>query len=554
MLGHILNSSVRLIVIGCLVVFCFLNASNSSIPNFRWPVDIPVQLSGTFGELRSNHFHAGLDIKSPTGSTGTPIYAAEDGFISRIKIQAGGYGQALYLQHEGGYSTVYAHLDRFEHPVEEYVRREQYKKEQFALNLYPTADQFPVKKGQRIGLMGNSGYSFGPHLHFEIRRHQVPVNPLKYLELKDQVKPKIREVYIHDLDLHADSKNYKSLSYAKLEGDTMFVAGDQVGISMWTYDPHNEALNKNGIYRISLKVDGKPHFTQAFNSIPFSFSRYANACMNYSLKKKKNKLAYLFFYQPGNLYKNDVFSVEEGRIRVTDNPVKIECIVEDFSGNTSSSSFWISRNGDSQKPRSGFNYKIPHDQDYELNWNNWTMNFPKNAVYQDLYLKVSREKDSYIIGDETTPLHKYVRVRIAPNNKNLTDKHHLIYCDEDGKEFNVGGQFENSKLAAQIRDFGEYYIGVDTIAPTLKNLVWNQKGDQIYAKWKIEDNIPTRGKAKSVKVKASLNGQWTLVKRDAKSNTLTWEEKVNKGKHFLEILVTDDRKNQTIWKKNFNIQ
>ena len=171
---------------------------------FRMPVDMAtVRLSGTFGELRSNHFHTGIDISSATGSIGQPVFATADGFLDRVKVQESGYGKALYIKHPNGYTTVYAHLDKFSPAVERYVKEVQYKRERFGVDLYPTDGVFQVKKGEQIGNMGNSGSSQGPHLHFEIRRssNQKALNPLLFgLPILDDVPPAIRNMKVYFLN------------------------------------------------------------------------------------------------------------------------------------------------------------------------------------------------------------------------------------------------------------------------------------------------------------------------------------------------------------------
>ncbi|HKK87963.1 MAG TPA: M23 family metallopeptidase, partial [Saprospiraceae bacterium] len=181
--------------VGVSLVFLSLFHFSFPAPDFSAPLGIDLRLSGTFGELRSNHFHAGIDLKSPDGQSGTPVVAAADGFIHRVKVKGGGYGQALYIDHGNGYSTVYAHLDAFTETLDAYVRKEQYRRASFTVDLFPRAGQFQLKKGDLIGYMGNSGHSYGPHLHFEIRRYGIPVNPLAYLAVPDETRPVFRQLY-----------------------------------------------------------------------------------------------------------------------------------------------------------------------------------------------------------------------------------------------------------------------------------------------------------------------------------------------------------------------
>ena len=166
---------------------------------FVKPLDIPLILSGTFGELRSNHFHSGLDIKTQQRE-GLNVYASAEGYVSRIKISHWGYGKALYITHPNGYTTVYGHLKKFSPTIEAYVKRHQYEKEKFQIQLFPKEDELKVTKKQVVALSGNSGGSGGPHLHYEIRDANArPTNPMLFgIEIKDTKAPQIRAaIHIH---------------------------------------------------------------------------------------------------------------------------------------------------------------------------------------------------------------------------------------------------------------------------------------------------------------------------------------------------------------------
>ena len=170
--------------------------------HYRSPIDIPIQLSGTFAELRGTHFHSGIDIRTQ-GKEGLILRAVTDGYVSRIKIQQGGYGKALYINHPDGTTSVYAHLKRFGDQMIPYVRKEQYKKKRFTIELYPDPTDILIKKGDIIGYSGNTGSSFGPHLHFELRNsaNQIPYNPLQSaFSVKDTKRPEIKQVVAYPVD------------------------------------------------------------------------------------------------------------------------------------------------------------------------------------------------------------------------------------------------------------------------------------------------------------------------------------------------------------------
>lgn len=273
--------------------------------NFMFPIQPGQQnyLAGTMGELRSSHFHAGIDIKT-NGTIGLPVYAAADGYVSRIKVATGGYGHALYLLHPGGKSTVYAHLDRYANDIQNDVREAQYKTESFEIELFPQKDQYAFKKGDIIGYSGNSGSSTGPHLHFEIRDvNQHVIDPLKYAfeEIKDDLPPIVSKVALKTMTI--DSRingqfgrvifDVRLIDGKYLITDPINVKGT-IGIQVYAYDRLNGAYNKNGVPCVEMLMDDNVVFSQNIASVSFGETRSVINHMDYSLwqavGQKYNKL------------------------------------------------------------------------------------------------------------------------------------------------------------------------------------------------------------------------------------------------------------------------
>lgn len=337
---------------GALFAVLFVNVFVVNIFGQENPYMFPVRpeqqgyLSGTMGELRGSHFHAGIDIKTG-GATGLKIYAAADGYISRIKVDGGGYGNALYIAHpQLGTTTVYGHLKKYEKEIAEYVLHEQYKLQRFSVNLFPDKNAFAVKKGDLIAFSGNSGSSGGPHLHFEIRdKLQRPLNPLDYgfAEIKDNISPTVQKIGFKTMDI--DSRINSQFGFfeftpSKLNGEyiidqTLEVHGE-IGVLFMGYDRLNDASNRNGIPHINMLMDNKQVINITIDKIPFSKNRQILCYRDYKIKVKENKSFQKLFIDHGNelnMYETDS---NKGIISIQDTLVHdLKITLKDAHGNTS---------------------------------------------------------------------------------------------------------------------------------------------------------------------------------------------------------------------------
>lgn len=296
-------------------------------------------LSGTMGELRSSHFHAGIDIKTE-GKEGLDVHSAADGFVARIRVGTGGYGNCLYIQHPNGTFTVYAHLKNFNPEIAEYTLKEQYRRKSFNVNLFPKRNELPVEQGQIIGLSGNSGSSTGPHLHFEIRSSdQKVLDPLRigFQEVQDNIPPHLGNIALKSMNLESrvNGQFGRFTFQAKSLPDTIEAYG-QIGLEMYGYDQLNGASNRNGIPFIDMFVKDELYFSQVIDSIDFSLQKNILVHTNYQAqvesRRRYNKL-YIDDGNPLDFYPkriNDgLLAVEPGEVY----PVKI--VAEDAYGNQS---------------------------------------------------------------------------------------------------------------------------------------------------------------------------------------------------------------------------
>jgi murein DD-endopeptidase MepM/ murein hydrolase activator NlpD len=272
--------------------------AQEQFPKYGNPLDIPMYLSATFGEIRPNHIHAGLDIKTQ-GAEGKKVYAVADGYISRIGVSPYGYGNVLYITHYDGYTSVYAHLQRFSGEIAKYVKQYQYRNKKFASQIYPDKDKFPIKKGDLIAYSGNSGGSGGPHLHFEIRHtvSEKPLNPMYFgYKIEDNVKPLIQGVSVYPLGDESTLQNgIKPMDFSVEGGngkyslkDKKFVYGNgEISFGICTYDQVGTSTNKNGPYLYELFLDDELAFQVEADSFSYSEPRYVNSLLDYRHYKQK---------------------------------------------------------------------------------------------------------------------------------------------------------------------------------------------------------------------------------------------------------------------------
>lgn len=329
------------------VIVFIINVSGQGNP-YMFPIrpDQQSYLSGTMGELRGTHFHAGIDIKTG-GTTGLNIYAAADGYVSRIKVDGGGYGNALYIAHpQLGTTTVYGHLQKFDKKIAEYVLKEQYNHRRFSVNLFPDKNSFKVKKGDVVAFSGNSGGSGGPHLHFEIRdKLQRPLNPLDYgfAEIKDNISPTVQRIGFKTMNIGSRVNSqfgFFEFTPTKLKDEytisqTLEVYGE-IGISFMGYDRLNDASNRNGIPHINMLMDDKQVIDITIDKVPFSKTRHILCYRDYKIKVEENKSFQKLFIDNGNELNMYEVDSNKGIISIKDTLVHdLKITLKDAYGNTS---------------------------------------------------------------------------------------------------------------------------------------------------------------------------------------------------------------------------
>ncbi|WP_111707938.1 M23 family metallopeptidase [Lutibacter citreus] len=551
-----------LILLFVLVNFSGFSQGNSNsesifpVNYFKKPLNIPLILSGTFGELRSNHFHSGLDIKT-LGKEGLKVTTAAEGYISRIKVSAWGYGKALYITHPNGYTSVYAHLKKFNDKIEAYVKKHQYSKKSFEIQLFPGVTTLPIKKDEIIAFSGNSGSSGGPHLHFEIRntKTEKPINPMLFgIDISDAKKPRINTLVGYSLSDNAHINKISKPSQITLiqlkDGGLTtpkIKAYGKIGFGINAYDQLDGAYNKNGLYSLTMLVNGEK--VHEFNAVSFSFaeSKYINLLIDYERYSKLYQRIQKCFIEPSNklsLYKK---SDSKGYITVEDGlNYNVEIIAKDFKGNKQKITIPIEGKKDSILVKDEIiktPYKIKFREFNKFQKDEITVAFPKYTFYKDLFLDFE-VKDSLVkVHSPTVPLSNYYTLTFNVSKYSEKDKKYMYIAsiNKKGTTNYVKTIKKSTSFYTSTKYLGNYTLLFDNKEPSVKlinlrNEQWITSFNSI--KVKISDS---ESGIKSYK--GEIDGEWILMEYDAKTDTLTYnlnDKKFTEAKHNLKVTVIDN--------------
>lgn len=546
---------------------------------FRSPIDQTIRLTGTFGELRNNHFHAGLDIDSKNNRSGQPIFAAAEGFVSKIHVQGGSYGNLLIVQHPNGFTTAYAHLDRFAPEIQQYVREQQYRREQFEVELDLKPTQFPVRAGQEIAKMGNTGGSSGPHLHFEIRHTATGkvANPELFgLPVADNLPPQIRDMRLYFLNEKREVTAARPFpivqkpdgTYAPASGDTVRLGAWRVGFGMKAYDSMTGFRNQNGIYSLQMTVDGQTQYLWRMDEFATDETRYINAHMDFEAKRRNDAWFHRCFVLPGNRLSNYARTPSGGAVALyKDRPLRVQIRVADASGNQAEIGFWAIRdeaNMELLPEAAPYQFTLPFDAESRVDLEGFSLSAPAHAFYETVLLRCQTTaaedvkgafSSIFEMGDEDTPVHKFLDVSIRPTSlpARLRDKA-IIAKVRRGRHESFGGHWQNERLTAKIREFGRFCVMVDTVPPSISAVVFKpdlrKKTEMAF---RVSDNFGTGGDAKGLSFRGEVDGKWVLFEHDKKRARLThtFDGRIGPGKHKLRLTVRDDRGNERVFEGTF---
>ena len=562
--------------LGLVFILLLSTALSAQTPEYASPVKIPVFLSGNFAELRNNHFHSGIDIKTQ-GITGIPIYSTAPGHVSRIVVSPSGYGNALYIEHPNGTTSVYGHLESFRKDIAGYVKEIQYARESFRVDLAVPKDLFPVEQGELIAKSGNTGSSGGPHLHFELRdtKTEEPVNPLLYpFPVTDKTPPRVYSLMVAPLNEFAQvnyqpQKTVFPTEYVegkyRLKNNPVIPVYGMIGFAVQANDFYDGSQNRCGIYSMRLFWDGELYYSFRLDRFSFDESRYINSHTDYEELIHSKRWFYKTWHDPGNQLRIYDYIRERGQLRVTDGNIHLVRIeLSDIHGNMSVLEFKVkSRSNKTERLKNEYTQLLKYDKSNRFRKENITIDFPENTFYDDVEFlwrqKSASEKflsDIHIIHRNTIPLHNSAQLSIKTNGleKKLQEKVLLVTVDTlTGRISSAGGKYSKGAVTAAIRSFGNYAVALDTIAPRIVPLSLNEKSaltESSRIRFKITDDL-----SGIQDYNGFLDGKWMLFEYDAKTSTITHhfdsERFELEKRHQFTLKVTDYKGNENIYETSF---
>lgn len=538
--------------------------------DFIAPIGIDMYLAGNFAELRSNHFHTGIDIKT-NKTEGYKIYACADGYVSRIKVSLWGYGNVIYVDHPNGYTTVYAHLQGFNEEIDAFIKEVQYYKQDHEVEIYPGKDALPVSQGDVIAYSGNSGSSSAPHVHFEIRdtESEEPINPLLFgFDIKDDIPPEASQIRIYPMDtesyvngtnmaqtfnLSGSNGNY---TYA---GGTIKVHGN-IGLAINSIDKLSGMTNKCGIYDVALKVDGEMVFGQRMERLDFSTNRHINCHMDYALYKSEKASFHKSHVAPNNqlpIYRD---LVNDGVLTFDDDEVhSIEYTIMDAYGNTTKVQFTLQSSSTADSfSEPGHTELWRWNEDNSYSTGDVTVYMPSGSLYEDLLFRYELgEQPSgtyspiHWIHDEWTGVQNYytVKIHVGEIDEEHQDKLLVVEAWEKGSSYGysaLDGTYDDGWVTTRTRDLGGYTVMIDTVAPVItpQNVYEGANlTKQGYIEFKMADNL-----SGIEEYDGYIDGEWVLFEYDPKTSRVRYTDDPDRslldgGIHELRFVVEDERGN-----------
>ena len=541
-------------------------AQDSGEVVFRYPLDVPMSLSGNYGELRSNHFHGGIDFRVG-GVVGAPIYAAAQGYISRITVTPSGYGNALYITHPNGYVTVYGHMHCFAEDIAEYVRARQYVYESFRQDITLSPDEFPVKKGMYIGKAGNTGSSGGPHLHFEIRDEENNTTNAfgrGYLSIRDNLSPVFNSVLFYGLEnVDGVPESY----YIGIPKNGTFALPEHSYICIDAVDKQEGTNAKLAVNEYKVFLDDQLVYHFSLGEVPYSKDRDINSLIEYKQKAARGRSYVKSYVEPGNLLRDRIKHANNGVISLRDSLLhKVKVVVKDVHNNTASKVYTVKRDD--------FQFRGKIVKDTLQTWHSaawflpnlyrkdgFSLYIPQGALYNSISIaidsleqRVTPYAPVWSAGNGRTALRKGVTVTLKCNvPQDMEEKAFLAYSYGGGKLGYAGGKYDSQKgeISANVLSLGNFTVAVDVTPPQIAPGIANNsvvRGSSVV--FRMRDELSG---IKDYRVE--IDGHWVLAEHDAKTRRVIVpleHAKISKGKkHTLVMTVWDNCGNESSVKRVF---
>ena len=551
-----------------IALFSCLSFGQQYPKDFISPLDIPLDVSGSFGELRSNHFHSGLDLKTQQ-KEGLPVYAVGDGYISRIKISTYGYGKAIYITHPNGYTTVYGHLQKANGTIEDYIKKAHYAQKSFEIELFLKPNELPVKQGEVIAFSGNSGGSGGPHLHFEFREttSEKTVNPLFFGFNKlaeDKHAPVVQSVMVYPMDSTIVNKSQRPIPVSinkQADGSYLaakVIANGKIGFGINAFDYCTNLYNKNGLYKINAYLNGVLYYQFELEKFAFDESRYINNFIDYEHFKASNqRVQKLFHHSPYPLsvlksnknngiintqpnanynFRIELFDFHENKTVIT---IPIEFGVQPVS---------LTK----KEQKTPYFLKAKNEHNYSKD--NISVYIPENTFYDDFYLDFDVKDNVLTLHNSSVPVHKNMTITFD-NVQGLTEeqlqKSFIASVSGPSLSYNKSTR-KGTTFKTYTKNLGKFKIAQDSIPPRIYNVNFvegkNLKNQSTLSVF-ISDNLSGIDS-----YNAYLNGEWILMEYDYKTKKLVHQlsdGKFKEGRNDFKVIVIDNMQNSTTFESYF---
>lgn len=579
---------IRIIRIIVLLLFSLMGLQTLSQPMdsdkysrnyFRNPLGIPMQLSANFGELRPNHWHMGLDIRTEAKEN-FPVYASAEGYIAHVGIRPQSFGRFIIINHPNGLSTLYAHLNDFYSELENYVTAQQYKQESWALELDFDKNQFPVIKGTFIASSGNSGGSKGPHLHFEIfnTKTEKRLNPLLFdFPVQDNTPPSLIRLAMYDRSksVYAQTPVFLPLKntdsgYIISKNRVIKTGLDKISFAIQTYDKMTGGGSNNGIFSAKLYLDDEPQISFTLDSIDYDETVYMNAHIDYRYDYTGGAYFQHLSQLPGDhcpVYRQ---IKSDGVINLTDTNVHLISVdVKDTKGNTTQLNFSVQYDDSLAKTDiyQSRGLKFLPNRLNVVEKDDFKMELPAGCLYDTIpYLYYRNNSSSFYsvsalhqVNDPSYPVHEDIIVSIQPNKIIPEEWKDKLIMQRTGKGSTIRKvQLQDDWLTTKFGDFGSFQVLADVTPPQINEPGGYRLGKSDTINLSPADRIvftPTDNFGIVKKFRVELDSQWLRFTNDKSRNWVyKFDERCSYGLHQLTATATDlvgNTTTKTWWFKRY---